>query len=131
MAGVHHHRRMRASWQTGTCAALLAVLALVPRSAAAQSDPYETFAGGAVRSLEQEFQGDLRMLGAFAGKKRLDRFDAGAPERASPWKLYGRLGPMHFHNEMQYGSPGMQLSLRRQGPGLGGRIYLGIHKTFD
>ena len=122
---------MRAAWLTGIGTFLLATLALAPRSAAAQAAPYETFAGGAVRALEQEFQADLRVMGAFAGKKRLDRFDAGAPERASPWKLYGRLGPMHFHNEMDYGSPGMQFSLRRQGPNLGGRVYIGIHKTFN
>lgn len=121
---------MRASWQTGTCTALLAMLALVPRSAAAQSEPYETFAGGAARSLEREFEADLRSLGAFAGKKRLDRFDDGAPERPRPWTFYGRLGPMHFHNEMDYRSQGMQLSFRRQGPSLVGRIYIGIHKTF-
>lgn len=122
---------MRASWHTGTCTALLAMLALVPRSAAAQSAPFETFAGGAVLALEREFQADLLVMGTFAGKKRLDRFDAGAPERPGPWTFYGRLGPMHFQNQMEYGSTGMHLSLRRQGPSLGGRIYFGIHKTFD
>ena len=124
---------MRAAWLTGTCTILLATLALAlaPRTAAAQSSPYETFAGGATQALEREFQADLAIMGAFAGKRRLDRFDPAAVERPRPWTFYGRLGPMHFQNEMDYGSAGMQFSLRRQGPSLGSRIYFGIHKTFD
>ena len=122
---------MRAAWLTGTCTILMATLALAPRTAAAQSSPYESFAGGAVPMLEREFQADLAIMDAFAGKRRLDRFDPAAVERPRPWTFYGRLGPMHFQNEMEYGSPGMQFSLRRQGPSLGSRIYFGIHKTFD
>lgn len=132
MAAGVSRMRMRASWPIGTCTVLLVVFALAPRSAAAaQPEPFETFAGGAARALEQEFQADLRVMGAFAGKKRLDRFEAAALERPSPWTFYGRLGPMHFHNHMDAASQGMSFSLRRQGPNLGGRIYFGIHKTFD
>ena len=116
------------------------MLALVPRTAAAQSSPFERhdapalvhdFGGGTVRSLEHAFQADLHVLGVFAGKKRLDRFDPSVPERPRPWTFYGRLGPMHFHNQFESDARGLQLSLRRQGPSLGGRLYIGIHKTFD
>jgi hypothetical protein len=118
----------------------MAMLALAPRTAAAQSSPFDRqdapalvhdFGGGTVRSLEHAFQADLHVLGSFAGKKRLDRFDPSVAERPRPWTFYGRLGPMHFLNQMEYGSAGMQFSFRRQGPSLGGRIYIGIHKTFD
>lgn len=118
----------------------MAVLALAPRTAAAQSNPFDrhdapavvhNFTGGTVRMLEHEFQADLYVLGAFAGKRRLDRFEHGSSERPQPWTFYGRLGPMHFQNQMEYRSPGLQFSFRRQGPSLGGRIYIGIHKTFD
>jgi len=121
---------MRAAWLTGTCTILLAALALAPRTAAAQSSPYETFAGGATQALEREFQADLAIMNAFAGKRRLDRFDVAAVERPRPWTFYGRLGPMHFQNEMEYGSPGMQFSLRRQGPSLGSRIYFDAFSGF-
>jgi hypothetical protein len=129
-------------WNTwiGTGGAIiLALLALAPRTAAAQANPFDRpdapalvagFGGGSARALEQGFQADLYVLGAFAGKRRLDRFDAGAYERPQPWTVYGRLGPMHFHNPMEYGSSGMQFSFRRQGPSLGGRVYIGIHRTF-
>jgi hypothetical protein len=118
---------------------MVALLALAPRTAAAQSNPFDrydaparvhNFTGGTVRELEHAFQADLYVLGAFAGKRRLDRFDRETLERPQPWKLYGRLGPMHFHNEVEP-KQGLQLSFRRQGPSLGGRFYIGIHKTFD
>ena len=118
---------------------MMALLALAPRTAAAQANPFDrydappfvhNFTGGTIRELEHEFQADLYVLGAFAGKRRLDRFDRGGLERPQPWKLYGRLGPMHFHNQIDP-KQGLQFSFRRQGPNLGGRVYIGIHKTFD
>ena len=123
---------------TAGWAIIVGLLALAPRTAAAQSNPFDrndaphfvqNFTGGTVREVEQQFQADLYVLGAFAGKRRLDRFDASAVERPQPWKLYGRLGPMHFHNQIEP-RQGLQFSFRRQGPTLGGRVYIGIHKTF-
>jgi hypothetical protein len=123
---------------TAGCAIMVALLALAPRTAAAQSNPFDrndapafvhNFTGGTVREVEHEFQADLYVLGAFAGKRRLDRFDQATLERPQPWKLYGRLGPMHFHNQLEP-RQGLQFSFRRQGPTLGGRVYIGIHKTF-
>ena len=131
--------RTPTSWTAAAGAILLALLALAPRTAAAQFNPFDrldapavvhNFGGGTVRELEREFQYDLHVMGAFAGKRRLDRFDQNSIERPQPWKFYGRLGPMHFHNELERGSHGIQFSLRRQGPSLGTRVYLGIHKTF-
>jgi hypothetical protein len=131
---------MRRSSATVVFSIIVGLLALAPRGAAAQSNPFDrydapsvvhNFTGGTVRSLEHAFQADLYVLGAFNGKRRLDRFDRGDPERPRPWTFYGRLGPMHFQNPMEPRSQGLQLSLQRQGPSLGGRLYIGIHRTFD
>ena len=72
---------------------------------------------------------DLQALDAFSGKRR------GAEglrplERPEPWTLYGRLGLLNFQNQLAPDSSGTQLSLRRTGPGLGGRIYIGIRRRF-
>jgi hypothetical protein len=126
------------TWRAG-CLIIAGLLALAPRTAAAQSNPFDrydtphfvqNFTGGTVRFMEEEFQADLYVLGAFSGKRRLDRFGEASVERPQPWKLYGRLGPMHFHNEIEP-RQGLRFSFRRQGPNLGGRLYIGIHKTFD
>jgi hypothetical protein len=60
----------------------------------------------------------------------VDRFERAELERPQPWKFYGRLGPMHFQNQMDAPTQGMQFSWRRTGPSLGGRVYIGIHRTF-
>jgi hypothetical protein len=137
---------MRKSRETASCGIIMALLALAPRVAAAQSnsafgsnpfDRYDApalvhnFTGGTVRSLEQEFQADLYVLGAFDGRRSVDRYARSEEERAQPWKFYGRLGPMHFLNELAPRSQGFQFSFRRQGPNLVGRVYIGIHRTFD
>jgi hypothetical protein len=115
---------------------MVAMLAAAPRMAAAQSNsafgssPFDNFAGGTVRSLEHRFQADLYVLGAFDGRRSVDRFDRAEVERPQPWMFYGRLGPMYFQNQMDAPTQGTQFSWRRTGPGLGGRVYIGIHRTF-
>jgi hypothetical protein len=135
---------MRDLWHMGSSAAgwavILAVFVLWSHLAAAQSNPFDrydapalvnNFMGGTVRGLEQEFQADLYVLGAFDGRRSVDRYDGSGEERAQPWKFYGRLGPMYFQNELQR-SQGFQFSFRRQGnPSLGSRAYIGIYRTFD
>jgi hypothetical protein len=137
---------MCTSWTLAGCAITVALLALAPCTAAAQagsvfgSNPFDrhdtpalvqNLTGGTLRSLEHEFQADLYVLGAFDGRRSVDRYDRAEVERARPWRLYGRLGPMHFQNEMAAPAQGMQFSWRRTGPSLGGRVYIGIHRTFD
>ena len=117
---------------------MVALLALVPRVAAAQFNPFDrddspaliqNFTGGTVR-MEREFQADLYILDAFNGKQRVDRFDRAKIERPEAWKFYGRLGPMYFQNQLEPRPQGFQFSFRRTGPNLGGRLYLGIHRSF-
>jgi hypothetical protein len=131
---------MRNSWTTAGCGIVVALMALAPRTAAAQHNPFDrfdapphvqNFTGGTVRELEYQFQYDVHVMGTFSGKRRLDRFDPAAIERPQPWKFYGRLGPMHFFNQLEPKPQGLQFSFRRQGPNLGGRVYIGIHKTFN
>ena len=53
-------------------------------------------------------------------------------EALTPAAIPARLtGPDHeVPAGLERGSHGIQFSLRRQGPSLGTRVYLGIHKTF-
>ena len=71
---------------------------------------------------------DLQALDAFGGKRRAEGLRP--VERPEPWTLYGRLGLLNFQNQLDPDSSGMRLTLRRTGPGLGGRIYVGVHRRF-
>jgi hypothetical protein len=86
------------------------------------------FSPSAPRAFEQEREMDLQALNAYVGKRR-----AAGPrpvERAGHWTLYGGLGLVNFHNQLDPGGEGVKFSWRRSGPGLGGRIHLGIHRRF-
>jgi 4-amino-4-deoxy-L-arabinose transferase-like glycosyltransferase len=135
---------MRDLWHIGSSAAgwvvILAVFAFWSHLAAAQSNPFDrydvpplvnNFMGGAPRGLEREFQADIHVLGAFDGRRSVDRYTRSEEERAQPWRFYGRLGPMYFQNQLEGRAPGFQFSFQRQGPSLTGRGYVGIYRTFD
>jgi len=136
---------MERVWTAAVCGIIVMLLALAPRVAAAQfspgsgSNPFDrdaapalalSFGGGAVRSFERDMQADLYALGAFSGRKSVDRYERVEAERPQPWQFYGRLGPMYFQNRLDSNDSGVQLSFRRTGPSLGGRIYIGIHRTW-
>ena len=136
---------MERVWTAAVCGIIVMLLALAPRVAAAQfnpgsgSNPFDrddapalalSFGGGSVRSFERDMQSDLYALGAFSGRKSVDRFERSAVERPQPWQFYGRLGPMYFQNRLDSNDSGVQFSFRRSGPSLGGRIYVGIHRTW-
>ena len=126
---------MRGSFKAAGCAIATVVLALAPRAALAQSNPFDrpyapsfvTNFSGAQSALEQEFSADL----AFTGQRRVDRFDISKLERPEPWKLYGRFGPLNFQNQLEPVPQGIQFSWRRTGPSLGSKFYVGITRTFD
>jgi hypothetical protein len=135
---------MREIFTAAGGALILVLLALVPSTAAAQSlqaNPFDRsdapaqvlgFSGAQVEQLNREFQDDLYALDAFGGRRRVDRFALKAPiERAMPWKFYGRLGPLNFQNQLEPQPQGFQFSWRRTGPSLGGKVYLGFHRTFN
>lgn len=132
-------------WTAAVGGIIVMLLALAPRVAAAQSapgfgsSPYDrdaapalalSFGGGAVRSFERDMQADLYVLGAFAGRKSVDRYERVEVERPQPWQFYGRLGPMYFQNRLDSSDSRTQLGFRGTGPSLGGRIYIGIHRTW-
>jgi len=136
---------MERAWTAAVCGIIAMLLALAPRVAAAQfspgsgSNPFDradapalalSFGGGPVRSFERDMQADLYALGAFAGRKSVDRYERVEAERPQPWQFYGRLGPMYFQNRLYSSDSGMQFSFRGTGPSLGGRIYIGIHRTW-
>jgi hypothetical protein len=137
---------MRTSRKPAGWNIIMGLLALAPGVSGAQSNPafgsnpfdrydvpavVNNFSGGSVRGLEEGFQADLFILGAFDGRRSVDRYDHTERERVQPWKFYGRLGPMYFQNELQR-SQGFQFSFRKQGnPSLGSRAYIGVYRTFD
>ena len=91
------------------------------------------FGAGQGGALNEQFDIDFHILGAFAGTRRLDRFDRGSGvERPTPWKFYGRVGIFNFQREIepQY-NQGLRFSFRKTGPRLTGRVYIGVHRTFD
>jgi hypothetical protein len=84
-----------------------------------------------VRALNDEFDEDLRILNAFGGRSRVDQYNL--PQHIKPrhWTFYGRLGVFNFQDYVnQSRSEGMRFTLRRTGPKLTGRIYIGIHREF-
>jgi hypothetical protein len=84
-----------------------------------------------VRALNEEFEDDLRNLNSYGGGRRADQATTGSFERPKPWTMYGRLGVFNFQNEMDPSrSDGARITLRRSGPKLTGRYYVGIHRTF-
>jgi len=94
-----------------------------------QASPHQFgLASSAVDSLVRENEMDLRALDAFGRKPRTGRVHA--PDRSGPWTLYGRVGFMNIVNKLDGDSAGTQFSLQRTGPGLGGKVYLGIHRRF-
>jgi len=136
---------MERVWTAAVCGIIAMLLALAPRVAAAQfspgsgSNPFDrvdtpalalNFGGGPVRSFERDMQADLYVLGAFAGRKSVDRYERVEAERPQPWQFYGRLGPMYFQNRLYSSDSSMQFSFQRPGPSLSGRIYIGIHRTW-
>jgi len=84
-----------------------------------------------VRALNDQFDRDLRALNAFGGRSRMDRYVSPGPEKPRHWTVYGRLGVFNFQDYVdQSRSDGMRFTLRRTGPKLTGRIYIGIHREF-
>ncbi|HYG54604.1 MAG TPA: hypothetical protein VD965_04855 [Burkholderiales bacterium] len=101
---------------------------------AAASEPLEpalvmNLSPSGVRALNNEFDEDLRALDAFGGRRK----DAWMRSYEAPkhWMLYGRLGLLNFQNEIrEQGATGTKFTLRRSGPKLTGKIYVGIHRKF-
>jgi hypothetical protein len=84
-----------------------------------------------VRALNDEFDEDLRILNAFGGRSRMDRYVSPGPQKPRHWTFYGRLGIFNFQDYLnQSRSEGMSFSFRKTGPKLTGRIYIGIHREF-
>ena len=75
-----------------------------------------------------EHERDLQALDAFAGTRRTG--GTGPLERPEHWTLYGRLGLLHFQNHLDTQEGATRFTLRRTGPGLGTKIYVGIHRRF-
>jgi len=109
--------------------AAMVMLLVAALDAAAQAPPHVLgFSPPVFRTLDQEHAEDLQALDAFSGKRRTEGLRP--LERPEPWTLYGRFGLLNFQNQLAPDSSGTQLSLRRTGPGLGGRIYIGIRRRF-
>jgi len=51
-------------------------------------------------------------------------------ERPGIWTLYGRFGVVNSQDQLGPESSGVLFTWRRTGPGLGGKISVGIHRRF-
>ena len=102
-------------------AALL--LALAAQAAAQAPAPLDR-----IGQARWEHERDLQALEVFAGRRRAE--GARALGRPGPWTLYGRLGLLHFQNHLDTQEGATRFTLRRTGPGLGTKIYVGIHRRF-
>ena len=71
---------------------------------------------------------DLQVLDAFETKRRASN-TRGPAMRTDRWTLFGRIGPMRFSNQLS-SDDGTQFSLRGDSRGLGGKIYIGMHRRF-
>jgi hypothetical protein len=84
-----------------------------------------------VRALNDQIDHDFRALNAFGGRSRVDQYTLPAHVKPRHWTFYGRLGVFNFQDYVnQSRSEGMRFTLRRTGPKLTGRIYIGIHREF-
>jgi hypothetical protein len=86
------------------------------------------FSSSAPRAFDQEREMDLQAINSYVGKRRAAGFVAS--ERPERWTLFGRLGPMNFTNQLDADGSGVQLTLRRNGHGVTGKIYVGLHRRF-
>ena len=68
----------------------------------------------------------------FGGKRRIDPFDRSLEQRPQAWTLFGRLGVIHYQNQLDRDSgSGGEITLKRSGPSIGGtRISVGIRRRF-
>jgi hypothetical protein len=86
-----------------------------------------------VQSLNSERDYDIRSFEAFGGGKRgIDRFGAGhTSERIEGWKFYGRFYLLNFQNVLgETPLAETQITFRRTGPGIAGRVYVGVTKRW-
>jgi hypothetical protein len=83
-----------------------------------------------VRALNQEFDDDFQALDAFGGARKDRFFRSIEPTPNKYWTMYGRLGLINFQNELKDENAGTRWSLRRSGPRLTGKVYIGIHRRF-
>jgi hypothetical protein len=72
-------------------------------------------------------------LDAFARHRANGAANRASLERAGPWQLYGRLGPLRFRSDLDAQSQGLRFNLggAGAGPGLDGRLNVGIYRRFD
>jgi hypothetical protein len=72
-------------------------------------------------------------LEAFARHRSEAATSGASHERAGPWQLYGRLGPLRFRRDLDAQSQRLRFNLggASAGPGLDGRLNVGIYRRFD
>ena len=68
----------------------------------------------------------------FGGKRGVDPFERSLEQRAQAWTLFGRLGVIHYQNQLDRDSgSGGESTLKRSGPSIGGaRISFGLRRRF-
>jgi hypothetical protein len=93
------------------------------------------FAGAArpdVALLNERIREEIQALDAFARQRPAAAAGGAAFERAGSWMLYGHLGPLRFHSQLDSSSPELRFGLGRgsSGPAPGGRANVGLYRRF-
>ena len=85
-----------------------------------------------VQTLNSEADYDIRSFDFARGKRGIDRIGSGrSSERVEGWRFYGRVYLLNFQNELgRTPLMGTEVTFRRTGPSLTGRIYFGFSKRF-
>jgi len=86
---------------------------------------------GAARCLRSASLGAARRRDVRREARRRS-FERSLEQRAQAWTLFGRLGVIHYQNQLDRDSgSGGEITLKRSGPSIGGaRISIGLRRRF-
>ena len=97
--------------------------------AAAQAPPHlQGFTSAIVTTLDRQREVELQSFDTLSSKRRADGFLV--PSRQEIWTLYGGLSFLGFQNKLEPDGDGAHFKLGRSGPGLNGKLYIGIHRRY-
>jgi hypothetical protein len=118
---------MRASLRRITVALLF--IPAVTFALPSKAEPANRFAG-TFAGQKSDFDDYLRELDGFGEARGADRASRSL-ERPTPWAMYGRIGVLHFQNQLgPEHVAAAKFGFKRTGPALTGKIYVGIHRRW-
>lgn len=117
--------------KTRTCASGLA-LALFVCAARAGTPGAVASPAAELERLDGQLHEELALDG-FASRRARGVTNGASYDRAGPWLLYGRVGPLRFRSDLEAPAQGLRFNLgggSSGGPALAGRLNIGIYRRF-